>query len=90
MSAWGIQYDRPPTAPAFFDSLLSVVLILVFVTLSIALWSVHSEHERLGPRATVGWVAVILIGGPIGVIAWYLIGRGSGDGAPTQSPSPYS
>ncbi|KQV25108.1 MULTISPECIES: hypothetical protein [unclassified Microcella] len=90
MTVQATQYDLEPTVPAFFDSPLSVILIAWFVMLAIAIRSIQRQVERLGVRGVTAWIVVVIIGGPLGVLAWFSLGHRPGSPPTAQGPSPLS
>jgi hypothetical protein len=88
--AWGTQYDLEPTVPAFFESPVSLVLILWLTMLAVTVASIQREGARLGSAGIAAWIAVVLIGGPLGVIAWFTLGRRPQLPPATSGPSPFS
>lgn len=90
MTGPGTQYDLEPTVPAFFESPLSLILIAWFVMLAIAIRSIQRQEVRLGVGGTTAWIVVVIIGGPLGVVAWFSLGHRPGSPPATQGPSPFS
>ncbi|MDO8337414.1 MAG: hypothetical protein Q7T15_04080 [Microcella sp.] len=90
MTGQGTQYDLEPTVPAFFDSPLSVVLIVWFVMLAIGIRSIQLQEERLGVGGATAWIVVVIIGGPLGVLAWFSLGHRPGSPPAPHGPSPFS
>lgn len=84
------QYELAPTAPAFFDSPLSLALIAWFVMLAVTIGSIQKHEQRLGAGGTIAWIVVALIGGPFGAAAWFAVGRNPDTPPATQGPSPFS
>jgi hypothetical protein len=84
------QYELEPTVPAFFDSPLSLALIAWFVMLAVTISSIQKHEHRLGTGGMIAWIVVVLIGGPFGAAAWFVVGRNPGPPPATQGPSPFS
>lgn len=90
MTVQGTQYDLEPTVPAFFDSPLSVVLIAWFLMLAISIRSIQLQEERLGAGGAMAWIVVVIVGGPLGVLAWFSLGYRTGRPPAPQGPTPFS
>lgn len=61
--------------PPFFDSPVSVLLITVFAFGLCALTSLHAHRHWMRDSTLMAWVAVVIIGGPLGALCWFGWGR---------------
>jgi hypothetical protein len=61
--------------PPFFGSPVSGLLIVVFLFGLAALTSLHAHREWMRESTLMAWVAVVIIGGPVGALCWFAWGR---------------
>ncbi len=70
----GTQYDRAATVGPFFSSWVSIVMILLMIMWAAAFVSIAAHRDGMPPRALIGWIVVVMVGGPIGVALWFGLG----------------
>jgi hypothetical protein len=61
--------------PPFFESPVSALLIAIFLSGLIALTSLHTHRQWMRDSTLMAWVAVVIVGGPAGALAWFGWGR---------------
>lgn len=70
----GTQYDRAATVGPYISSWVSIVMILLVIMWASAFASIAAHRDGMPPRALIGWIVIVMVGGPIGVALWFRIG----------------
>lgn len=61
--------------PAFFETPVGPLLVLIFLMGLATITSLAAHRHWMRESTLMAWVAVVLIGGPLGVVLWFTVGR---------------
>ncbi|MGY6497050.1 MAG: hypothetical protein ACXIUP_02365 [Microcella sp.] len=61
--------------PPFFDSPVSALLIVIFLSGLVSVASLHAHRQWMRDSTLMAWVAIVIIGGPAGALCWFVWGR---------------